>query len=135
MSLWTPDGERQVEHAAADELTLDDQARAEALAAEMAQVRQQLLSVPAAMVVANHAMGLYELAAIHLGNQPPNLPEAQVAIDAYAALVESVGDRLGEDAATLRDALAQIRLAYVQIHAGTTEESAAPEQAGDTDPT
>lgn len=133
MSLWTPDGERPVAPVGADELTPDDQARAEALAAEMAQVRQQLLSVPAAMVVANHAMGLYELAAIHLGNQPPNLPEAQVAIDAYAALVDSVGDRLGEDEATLRDALAQIRLAYVQIHAGATGEAAAPE--GETDPT
>jgi hypothetical protein len=129
MSLWTPDGERPIERDTPDDLTPDDQARAEALAAEMAQVRQQLLSVPAAMVVANHAMGLYELAAIHLGNQPPNLPEAQVAIDAYAALVESVGDRLGEDAATLRDALAQIRLAYVQIHAGSTDAAGAADDA------
>lgn len=139
MSLWTPDGEHSVPRQSTDpnesstpegfsteDLSPDDQARAEALAAEMAQVRAQLLSVPAAMVVANHAMGLYELGAIHLSNQPPNLAEAQVAIDAFAALVEALDDRLGDDAATLRDALAQIRLAYVQIHAGVTGAEAPP---------
>jgi len=89
----------------------------------MAEVRRQLLSAPAAVVVANHAMGLYELAAIHLGAPEPNLAEAQVAIDAYGALIDAVGDRLGPDAATLRDALAQIRLAFVQIKAGATGES------------
>lgn len=139
MSLWTPDGERHVapssevpDPAAPDFTDLDpseplsdeDRARAEALAAEMAEVRQQLLGAPAAVVIANHAMGLYELAAIHLGAEKPNLSEAQVAIDAYGALIESVGDRLGPDGATLRDALAQIRLAFVQIKAGADAGSA-----------
>lgn len=138
MSLWTPDGEHAVppaqsapappaaaQAAGFDEGELDPetQAQAEALAAEMAEVRRQLLSAPAAVVVANHAMGLYELAAIHLGAPEPNLAEAQVAIDAYGALIDAVGDRLGPDAATLRDALAQIRLAFVQIKAGATGES------------
>ncbi len=62
----------------------------EAMATEMAQVREQLASVPAAVVVANHAMGLYELAAIHLRQQPPNLAEAKVAIDAFGALSGSL---------------------------------------------
>jgi hypothetical protein len=65
--------------------------------------------------VANHAMGLFELAAIHLSLSPPRLGEASVAIDAMAALVDSLGDRLGPNASVLRDALAQIRLAYVQV--------------------
>ena len=60
------------------------------MAAEMDEVRQQLASVPASVVVANHAMGLYELAAIHLSSQPPNFAEAQVAIDAMAAIVEGL---------------------------------------------
>lgn len=139
MSLWTPGGEHSVPRpdsspaaggdvaasppgaplgADAAELDEETRARAEAVAQEMAEVREQLASAPAAVVVANHAMGLYELAAIHLSRQPPNLPEAQIAIDSFAALVETIGDRLGPDGATLRDALGQIRLAFVQIKAG-----------------
>lgn len=135
MSLWTPDGEHSVppatQAAGLDDTELDPEthAQAEALAAEMAEVRRQLLSAPAAIVIANHAMGLYELAAIHLGATEPNLAEAQVAIDAYGALIDAVGDRLGPDAATLRDALAQIRLAFVQIKAGAAGE---PEPTDDS---
>lgn len=87
----------------------------EAMANEMAEVRQQLASVPASVVVANHAMGLYELAAIHLGQQPPRLGEARLAIDAFAALLAAIEGRLGEDEAALIDALNQLRLAYVQL--------------------
>jgi hypothetical protein len=65
--------------------------------------------------VMNHAMGLYELGAIHLSAQPPRLGDAALAIDGFACLVEGLGERLGPDIATLRDALAQIRLAFVQI--------------------
>lgn len=79
------------------------------------EARRRLSEVPAEVVVANHVMGLYELAAIHLGAAPPDLPQAALAIDAVGCLVEGLGDRLGPDAATLRDALANIRLAFVQI--------------------
>ncbi len=81
----------------------------------MEDVRRQLAEVPASVVVANHVMGLYELAAIHLSAIPPDLNQAVLAIDAVACLVEGLGDRLGEDAATMRDALANIRIAFVQI--------------------
>ena len=60
-------------------------------------------------------MGLYELAAIHLSFSPPNLEDAALAIDALGCLVEGLGDRMGPDGSMLRDALAQIRLAFVQI--------------------
>jgi hypothetical protein len=60
-------------------------------------------------------MGLYELGAIHLSASPPSLAEAAIAIDAFGCLVEGLGDRLGPDAPTLRDALNQIRLAFVQV--------------------
>jgi hypothetical protein len=60
-------------------------------------------------------MGLYELAAIHLGAAPPDLGQAALAIDAVGCLVDGLGDRLGPDSATLRDALQNIRLAFVQI--------------------
>ena len=70
------------------------------------------------IVVANHCFGLFELAALHLSQQPPHLDGARLAIDALAAVVEGLGDRLGEATGTLRDGLAQLRMAYVQIHAG-----------------
>jgi hypothetical protein len=77
--------------------------------------RRQLAEVPVEVVITNHVMGLYELGAIHLSASPPDLRQAVLAIDAVACLVEGLGDRLGEDASTLRDALANIRLAFVQI--------------------
>jgi hypothetical protein len=81
----------------------------------LAEARRQIADVPASVVVTNHVMGLYELAAIHLGAQPPALHDAALAIDAVACLVEGLGDRLGPEATTMRDALANIRIAFVQI--------------------
>ena len=138
MSLWTPGGERPVP--GGDEpdqgqagpggpaLSPDQEAEAHEIAAEMAEVRAQLAQVPAAQVVANHAMGCWELAAIHLSAQPPNFEEAQIAIDAFGALADVLHGRLGDDEATLNDALAQLRLAFVQMKA--SYEGAAAEPAG-----
>ena len=81
----------------------------------MAELRDQLAGTPADVVVANHAYGLFELAAIHLSQQPPRLEEARLAVDAMGALVEGLAGRLGEADDPLTSALAQIRLAYVQI--------------------
>jgi hypothetical protein len=97
-------------HAAPEGATAFDDAQA-----ALDDARHRLADVPVDIVVANHVMGLYELAAIHLSASPPNLPAAALAIDAVACLVEGLGDRLGEDAPPLRDALANIRLAFVQI--------------------
>ena len=124
MSLWTPDGEHRVEReepAPEPEedplagLSPEDRERAMAMAEEMDEVRRQLASVPAAVVIANHVMGLYELAAIHLSSQPPNFAEAQVAIDAMGAIVEGLKGRLGENEPTLVDALRQLQMAFVQL--------------------
>jgi hypothetical protein len=79
------------------------------------EARSRLADVPAEVVVVNHVMGLYELAAIHLGAAPPRLVEAALAIDAVGCLVEGLGERLGPDIATLNDALSNIRIAFVQI--------------------
>lgn len=140
MSLWTPGGEHPVDRGdsggpqgpsggpggpGGEKLSPEQEAEAHQIAAEMQQVRDQLAQVPAAVVIANHAMGCYELAAIHLSNQPPRFDEAQLAIDAFAALLGSIEGRLGQDEATLNDALAQIRLAFVQVK-GSWEASQAP---------
>ena len=89
------------------------------LEAELAAMQEELARTPAAVVIANHAVGLFQLAAIHLNRQPPNLEDGRLAIDAMAALVDGVGDRLGDEAQALRDALAQVRMAYVSLQGGT----------------
>lgn len=81
----------------------------------LAEARKRIAETPANVVVVNHVMGLYELAAIHLSADPPRLDQATLAIDAVACLVDGIGPRLGEEHATLRDALANIRLAFVQV--------------------
>ncbi|HAN34480.1 MAG: hypothetical protein GYA65_01125 [Actinobacteria bacterium] len=92
-----------------DESVLDEAQQA------MYDARNRLADVPAEVVVSNHVMGLYELAAIHLSAEPPALHEAALAIDAVGCLVEGLGERLGADAETLANALSNIRLAFVQI--------------------
>lgn len=90
----------------------------EAVEQQLAEARERLSSAPAQLIVTNHAMGLYELGAIHLSSAPPKLDEASLAIDAFAALVDGLGDRLGPEASTMRDALASIRMAFVQVKSG-----------------
>ena len=122
-SLWTPEGEHRIEAergrptpAAAPGPTEDEGELDEAaLAAHLDELRQQLAGTPAEVVVANHAFGLFELAALHLSQQPPNLEAARLAVDAMGALVEGLAGRLGEGEEPLTGALAQIRMAYVQI--------------------
>lgn len=140
MSLWTPGGEHTPEPpqeppatspAGSDErsladLSAEERAQLEAMQAEMDQVRQQLIDAPAAVVVANHAMGIYELAAIHLTAEAPRLAEASLAIDALAALVEGLRGRLGESEATLQGALGQLRAAYLEVHSSGRGEGSAP---------
>lgn len=138
-SLWTPGGEHPVEPDSAatgapgtdpaEALSPEEREQAEAMAREMAAVQEQIASAPAAVVVANHLMGFYELAAIHLSQQPPNLSEASVAIDALGAVVEKLPGRLGEAESTMRDALHQIRLAYVSVEKAARGE--APGGEGD----
>lgn len=117
---------------ALDDLPLDgddDLERAESLASEIAAVRDRLAQVPAATVVANHAMGLYELGAIHLSQDPPSFSEATIAIDAMAALIDRLPGRLGDDEATLRESLAQLRMAFVMLRDRAAAASGNAEQS------
>ena len=98
-----------------DSLSPEEREQAEQYIRELAESRERLKAVPASVVVANHAMGLYELAALHLSSQPPNFVEGAVAIDALGALLEGMKGRLGEAESTLQDALSQIRMAFVQL--------------------
>ena len=118
----TPDDSLDDEIAAAlpegmrlDDLSPTERARAEEMVKEMAEARERLINTPAATIVANHAMGLYELAALHLSAPDPNFAEATVAIDALSALVEGLSGRLGDNEAAVTHALDQIRMAFVQL--------------------
>jgi hypothetical protein len=139
MSLWTPDGERPIPPASdsragsdaqPDEPTLtpEQEEQARAMAHELAEARVRLLETPASTVVVNHALGIYELAAIHLTADEPDLSEARLALDALAALVEGLSGRLGEAESTLVDALHHARLAFVQQAQG--QQAATAAQAG-----
>ena len=98
-----------------DSLSPEEREQAEQYIRELAESRERLKAVPASVVVANHAMGMYELAALHLSSQPPNFAEGAVAIDALGALLDGMKGRLGEAEPTLQDALSQIRMAFVQL--------------------
>jgi hypothetical protein len=110
----TVSDESMIDGSMTDETAGDETVVDEAMSA-LDDARRRLGEVPAATVVANHVMGLYELAAIHLSGTPPRLGDAALAIDAVGCLVEGLGDRLGPDVATLTEALSSIRLAFVQI--------------------
>jgi len=88
---------------------------------EITELRRQLADTDPAVVIANHCYGLFELAAVYLSEQPPRLGEASLAIDAFGALVETLGERLGESALPLAEGLAQMRLAWVQLRATLPE--------------
>lgn len=126
-SLWTPGGEVPVDRnrpttpteeasaapgPAADREAAPDEAQ---LRAQMERMQQMLLEQPAADVIAQHAMGLSELAALHLSQPTPSLPDARLAIDAFAALVEGLAGRLGEAEPSLRQVLPQLQMFYVQV--------------------
>jgi hypothetical protein len=149
-TLWTPGGEVPVgdrstgasdesatpDDAAAaaedfdlDSLSPEEREQAEQYIRELAESRERLKAVPASVVVANHAMGLYELAALHLSSQPANFAEGAVAIDALGALLDGMKGRLGEAEPTLQDALSQIRMAFVQLK--NRPQDADPDETGE----
>ncbi len=110
--LWTPHGD----DAAAETPRTDEEAMA-----TLESLRSELADADPAVVVANHCYGLFELAAVYLSLTPPRLDAAQLAIDALGILTDGLGSRLGAAAPELADALAQLRLAFVQLHASSQQ--------------
>lgn len=104
-----------------DELSDEERAQLEQAVIQMAEQERQLATTPPEVVVSNHVMGLYELAAIHLRQSPPNLNEASLAIDAMAAVLDGLEGRLGENEATLRDARTQLQQAFVGVSKAVEE--------------
>ncbi len=128
-SLWTPGGEHEVPRPSADDhgesagdladelppLTEEEAAELAEAAEQVGRIRAQLAAAPPEVVVANHVMGLYELAAVHLNREDPDLAAARLAIDALGAVLDVTKGRLGEVEETLTGARTQLQLAFVQV--------------------
>ncbi len=125
-SLWTPGGEVPVDRSRGGSEPPPSEPTTprpgpggapseEELAAQAAELQRFLLEAPAEEIVAQHAMGLYELAVIHLSQPEPRLGDARLAIDALVALVDGLEGRLGEVGNQLRQTLPQLQMAFVQI--------------------
>jgi hypothetical protein len=87
--------------------------------AEAMRVVEEIARVPAADWVADSAVRLANVAGVKLDRG--DLTEAQLAIDALAALVGQVGARLGDADAPLRQTLAQLQLAFAQSATGPAQ--------------
>ncbi len=142
-SLWTPGGEVPIDRTRPTPTPEPDQpgptgapgapGEEEAMAAQAAELQRFLLETPAQEVVAQHAMGLYELAVLHLSQSEPRLGDARLAIDALAALLDGLTGRLGDLGRELRDVLPQLQMAFVQLAdratgaaSGSSDDTASP---------
>jgi hypothetical protein len=155
LSLWTPSGEHRVEPTTKDapttspgsapaagaapggpgEPSLEDlgpeqRAQVEEMARQMEEARVRMLRMPAGAVLGQQALQFYELAAIYLSEQPARLADARMAIDALAAVVERLGNRLGEAEQPLRQALNQLQMAFVEATNATNAGPAGAETSG-----
>jgi len=145
-SLWTPDGERPVGaqdapgdaagtdplRAAAsalgvdlDSLNAEERAQLQAELAEMMRVRREVAATPASEMLANYLMRFFDLATIYLETEPPSFGEAATVIEAFRAVLDGLGDRLGEHQPMLTEALGQLQMVFVQVKQGT--EGVAPD--------
>jgi hypothetical protein len=97
-----------------DDLSPEQQAQVEEMARQMEAARARMLKLPVGTVVGQQALQFYELAAIYLSQDPPRLDDARIAIDALTAVVEKLGNRLGDAEQPLRQAVNQLQLAFVE---------------------
>jgi hypothetical protein len=93
---------------------------------QMREMLARLAATPVEAIVTQFAVELQEIAVLHLGlagERPESLASAALAVDGMAALVEIAGDRLGPNAEPLRQAVAALRLGYVEVAGQLNEEA------------
>jgi hypothetical protein len=102
---------------------------------QLEQLREQLASVAAGDVVAEAAMSLIAMAYVRLGIPPEqharfrDLDAARLLVDALGGMLSATEGRLGPPEAGLREALANLRMAYADVAAHVESHPAgAPEQ-------
>jgi hypothetical protein len=102
---------------------------------QLEQLRDQLASVPAGAVVADTAMQLATMAQMRLGLPPEefarfrDLEAARLLIDAFGGLLSATEGRLGAPEPALRQALADLRLAFAEVAAHPAAGEPAPSPA------
>jgi hypothetical protein len=89
------------------------------------RLHEQLRATAAVDIVANHVVQLFQLALVYLGAgaapedaaaaPAADLVQASIVIDTMAAIVDGLGPRLVQHEQTLRDALTQLQLLWVEI--------------------
>ena len=100
---------------------------------QLEQLREQLASVSAGDVVAEAALSLIALAYVRLGIPPDqhqrfrDLDAARLLVDALGGMLSATEGRLGAPEPSLRDALANLRLAFAEVAARPAEAGSAPE--------
>jgi hypothetical protein len=127
-SLWTPSGEHQPPDGPPSGPGGDPPAPPDPSPEEIEALREvhaRLVATPVEDVIANHALGLWQVALVHLGvitppdesgtPPAPDLASAGLAIDAMAALVDGLGPRLGVHEQVLHDALTQAQMLFVEV--------------------
>ncbi len=85
---------------------------------QMREMLARLAATPVEAIVTQFAVELQEIAVLHLGlasERPESLASAAMALDAMGGLVDALGDRLGPNAEPLRQAVAALRLGFVEV--------------------
>jgi hypothetical protein len=106
---------------------------------QLEQLREQLASVSAADVVAEAALSLIALAYVRLGIPPSqherfrDLDQARLLVDALGGMLTATDGRLGAPEPSLRDALANLRLAFAEVAAHAQEPQSQPEEPEDSE--
>lgn len=83
--------------------------------AEMMRVRREVAATPAADMLTNHMMRLFDLATIYLEADPPAFSDASTVIEAFRAMLDGLEERLGDSQGTMREALGQLQMLFVQV--------------------
>jgi hypothetical protein len=105
---------------------------------QLEQLREQLASVPAGEVVAEAAVPLITMAQLRLGLPPEqharfrDLDAARLLLDALGGLLAATEGRLGAPEPSLRNALANLRMAFAEV--ATTAGGSAPRSSPETEP-
>jgi hypothetical protein len=106
---------------------------------QLEQLREQLASVSAGDVVAEAALSLIALAYVRLGIPPEqharfrDLDAARLLVDALGGMLAATEGRLGPPEPSLREALANLRLAFADVsahldaHPGDEDQARPPE--------
>ena len=76
------------------------------------RLAEELARAPARDIVVTMAMNFVEVASVKI--DAGDLPGAQLAIDAFDGVVKTLGSRLGDAEAPLKQMLAQLQMAYAQ---------------------